>query len=280
LKSLNTTNNFGITLSPRKTGFGPVLFSGRLYDGLNFIHRAGFKFAELSIRSVDDVDTRELNDTLGNLGIKITAIATGQACLFDHLCLGSEDDEQRAKAVEHFKKIVLLAKKINSGAVIIGGIRGRLAGSGDEFIRNFENGVKAFKECAEWAATNEMPLLIEPINRYETNWIFTAEDGRKLLDRIGIDSVKLLLDTFHMNIEESSIIEAIRKTGNRLGYMHFADNTRHSPGQGQTDFAQILKVLEEINYSGPIVAEVLPLPDDGTAVLNTAKFWNEMSFKL
>ncbi|HSN47136.1 MAG TPA: sugar phosphate isomerase/epimerase family protein [Flavobacterium sp.] len=270
----------GIALSPRLTKFGPVMFSGHLEDGLKAVSAAGFKYVELSLRSTNDVDPDELNATLEKLNLKITAIATGQACLFDQLCLGADDEQLRKKAVDHFKAITLLAKKINSGAVIIGGIRGRLSGSESEYERNFDNGVNAIRECANWTKANGIPLLIEPINRYETNWIFTAEDGCDLIDRLGVSSVKLLLDTFHMNIEEPSIINAIIKTGDRLGYVHFADNTRHAPGQGQTDFKNILSALERIGYSGPVVAEVLPLPDDKTAVTDTAKFWKNMDIAL
>jgi len=266
----------GIALSPRLTKFGPVMNSGHLADGLNAVSAAGFKYVELSLRSTSDVDPEELNKNLERLNLKITAIATGQACLFDQLCLGSEDQKLRKKAVEHFKAITLLAKKINSGAVIIGGIRGRLSGSDDDYKRNFDNGVDAICECAQWTEANGMPLLIEPINRYETNWIFTAADGRDLIERIGVKSVKLLLDTFHMNIEEASIVDAVLKTGDQLGYIHFADNTRHAPGQGQTDFKQILSALDKIGYSGPVIAEVLPLPDDKTAVIDTANFWKNM----
>ncbi len=270
----------GIALSPRLTKFGPVMFSGHLTDGLNAVSAAGFKYVELSLRSTSDVNPDELNGILQKLNLKITAIATGQACLFDQLCLGSEDEPLRKKAVEHFKEITLLAKKINSGAVIIGGIRGRLAGSDTDYLKNFDNGVNAIRECAKWTEANGMPLLLEPINRYETNWIYTAADGRDLIERIGVNSVKLLLDTFHMNIEESNIVDAITKTGDQLGYVHFADNTRHAPGQGQTDFKGILSALDKINYSGPIVAEVLPLPDDNSAVLDTAKFWKSMDIPL
>ncbi len=270
----------GIALSPQPSKFGPVMYAGHLGDGLQAVSAAGFKYVELSLRSTNDVNPEELNKTLEKLDIKITSIATGQACLFDQLCLGSEDSQTRKKAIEHFKAITVLAKKINSGAVIIGGIRGRLAGSDDEFKKNFDNGIDAIRECALWTDAHQIPLLIEPINRYETNWIFTAKDGLDLLDRVGVNSVKLLLDTFHMNIEESSIVNAIKETGDRLGYVHFADNTRHAPGQGQTDFKSILAALDEIHYSGPVVAEVLPLPDDRSAVINTAKFWKNMNVSL
>ena len=275
---MNNKNHWkkGIALSPRKTNFGPVMFCGRLDEGLEAVSQAGFSFVELSIRSKDDLVPEVFNKRCGDLGLSVTAVATGQACLFDNLCLGSDDRIQQQKAVDHFKEIATFAMEINSGAIIIGGIRGSLSKDGD-YDELYTRGIDAFRACAEWTDSIGIPLLIEPINRYETNWIYTAGEGRKVLDAIGVDSVKLLLDTFHMNIEEADMVEAIRKTGDRLGYVHFADNTRHAPGQGQTDFMSVLTVLDQIGYRGPIVAECLPLPNDLTAVIDTATFWDQIS---
>lgn len=270
----------GISFSPQPTNFGPIMFAGRLFDGLRSLFENGFDCVELSLRSVNDVSPIELKKRLNDLNLEISAVATGQACLFDQLCLGCDDHSQRKNAIDHFKKITDFALEIGSGAVIIGGIRGRLSGIGTEYQRNFDYGLHAIRDCAVWTNQNKIPLLIEPINRYETNWIYTAEDGRKMLDEIGIPSVKLLLDTFHMNIEESCTVKAILETGKNLGYVHFADNTRYPPGQGQINFKGIINALSQIQYSGPIVTEALPLPDDKTAVENTAKFWEEMEINV
>jgi len=266
----------GISISPQPTNFGPIMFAGRLFEGLRSLSENGLDCVELSLRSISDVSPFELKKILEDQNLFISAVATGQACLFDQLCLGCSNPDQKKRTVDHFKKVVDFALEIGSRAVIIGGIRGRLADAGDEYRRNFDNGLKAIRDCAEWTDKNHIPLLIEPINRYETNWILTAADGRKILDEIGIPTVKLLLDTFHMNIEEKSSVQAVLDTGNRLGYVHFADNTRYPPGQGQTNFRDILNALYQIGYSGPIVTEALPLPDDKTAVENTAKFWKDM----
>ena len=270
----------GVALSPQPTKFAPVLYAGRLLEGLRSVSSIGFKYVELSLRSIHDVNPTELNKVLFDLDLKISAIATGQACLFDQLCLGNEDIARRKKAIEHFKEMVLFSKKINSGAIIIGGIRGRINGSGNQYESNLRNGIEAIKDCAKFAEDQNILLLIEPINRYETNWILTAKDGCDLLDQIHISSVKLLLDTFHMNIEELNMVNAIKKTGNRLGYVHFADNNRHAPGQGQTNFKEILKALKSINYCGPIIAEILPYPDDETAIRETLEFWEKINNEL
>jgi len=154
----------GIAISPRKTNFGPIMFSGRLNEGLNVLHETGIKFVELSLRTVQDVNPDELNHRLSDLDIKVTSVATGQAYLFDNLSFGSDDSAIRKKAIEHFKNMTLFAKEINAGAMILGGMRGNLAGTNDIFEKNFENGLAAIREVAEFTDENEISLVFEPIH--------------------------------------------------------------------------------------------------------------------
>jgi sugar phosphate isomerase/epimerase len=231
----------GVAVSPRPTAFGPVLFSGRLDEGLRTISQCGLKLVEFSLRSIQDVNPRQVKNRLDELGLELSAVATGQACLFDSLCLCAQDNDLRRMAIEHFKRISTCALELDARKVIIGGIRGKLTGMPDEQLRQYDAGVQAIKECAQWLDAHGMNLLVEPINRYEANWILTASEGIAFLNEINVPSAKLLLDTFHMNIEEASIPEAIRAAGDKLGYVHFADNTRHAPGQGQTDFNSIIR---------------------------------------
>jgi sugar phosphate isomerase/epimerase len=118
----------------------------------------------------------------------------------------------------------------------------------------------------------DVHLLVEPINRYETNFINTAQDGIELIEAIGHPCVKLLLDTFHMNIEEIDPCITIRKAAKHLGYVHFADSNRQAPGRGHINFQAIADVLAEIGYRGFINAEILPIPDDEQALLQTGQY--------
>jgi Sugar phosphate isomerases/epimerases len=265
----------GLALSPRPTAFGPVLFTGRLEQGFQTLHENGFKYVELSLRKVDDVDPKVLKDWLAKFDLRISALATGQACLFDSLCLCSPDDAQRRNAVEHIKNMVLLSKELGANRVIIGGVRGRLTGTPDQQLRQYECGVDSIRQCAQWAQEQGGTILIEAINRYEANWILTAREGIDLINALKIPSLKLLLDTFHMNIEEANLKQAFLDAGSRLGYVHLADNTRRAPGQGNTDFDEILETLTHIGFQGPLISEILPLPDDRTAVEQTALFWKK-----
>ena len=109
-------------------------------------------------------------------------------------------------------------------------------------------------------------LLLEPLNRYETNFANTAGEARQLIAEAELEGVKILLDLFHMNIEEVSLADAVRETGELAGYVHFADSNRQAPGRGHTDFAAVLDALIAAGYRGYLGMEILALPDDETAL--------------
>ncbi len=256
---------FGVALSPKPTPFAPLLFSGRLPQGFQAAAEAGFQAIELSLRSPDEVNLDDLNTLLDLHGLSISAIATGRSYIEDNLSFANPEADVQERLVQRIKEHIRLAAQLNA-AVIIGGIRGRFHGTASEQIQQREIAVKSIRDCAKFAKELGVTILIEPINRYESNFINLAGDGLQLLDQISEPSVKLLLDTFHMNIEEVNIPASIQSAGNRLGYMHFADSNRFAPGQGHTDFIQVMQALNSIHYQGVITVEILPAPDDETAI--------------
>jgi len=112
-------------------------------------------------------------------------------------------------------------------------------------------------------------LLLEPLNRYETNLLNNVADSLDLLRKLRAQNVKLLCDLFHMNLEEANIADALRLTGPKLGHLHFADSNRRAIGFGHTDLAPVAQALRDIGYAGCVSGEVLPLPDSETAAKQT-----------
>lgn len=145
--------------------------------------------------------------------------------------------------------------------VIIGGIRGEIA-EGKRKSEQSEKGKLAMSECAEYAEKKEVILLLEPINRYETNLVNTLDEGMELIEEIGNKNLRLLPDTFHMNIEEKSLEESLFKEKSYIEYIHFADSNRLAPGWGHINFNGIVSTLIKIGYKGAIGIEILPEPDD------------------
>jgi sugar phosphate isomerase/epimerase len=125
--------------------------------------------------------------------------------------------------------------------------------------------VEAIQQCAAAAEGTPVRFALEPMNRYETDLIHTAADGLDLIERVGKENFGLLLDTFHMNIEDPDIGESIRTCGDRIFHFHVADSNRRYPGAGHLDFGSILEELEKTGYQGFVSGEFMPLPDTDTA---------------
>jgi len=261
----------GLALSPHPTTFGPLLFSGRMAEGIRAAAEAGFGAVELSLRAADTFEAKPLLKMLGEHGLELAAIATGQACLSDGLCLAAADAAARRGAEDRLKAAIALGADFGA-AVIVGGIRGRLTGSAPEQMQQRAAAVAAIRRCTRYAFEFGVPLLIEPINRYETNFINNTSEGLALLDELGEPGVRLLLDSFHMNIEEADVAASLNQVGDRLGYVHLADSNRRAPGQGHLDFGALLRCLNQMGYQGTVTAEILPLPDDATAVRQAGTF--------
>jgi 5-keto-L-gluconate epimerase len=266
---------FSIALSLRPTVFAPVLFAGWLEEGLRAASQVGFHHIELSLRLPQDLQIERLVALLSKNNLTLTAIATGQSCLHDKLCLASPKNELSRRAGKRLKAFIDVAQPFGA-AVIIGGIRGRLEGPQQKMKDQRQRAVDVMAACACYAQERDVPLLLEPINRYETNFVNTMREGLALLDEIGAPGFKLLLDTFHMNIEEPDTPAAIRLAGDHLGYIHFADSNRQAPGSGHTDFRSILQALDDINYQGIISTEILPIPDDMTALQRVASYYQAL----
>jgi sugar phosphate isomerase/epimerase len=256
----------GVSLSPQKSKFGPLLFSGDLEGGLRRAHELGYDGVELSLLNSAALDQEQIQARIQQLDLEVFSIATGQSYVNEGLSLYTEDAEIRRRVLERLNGHVDFAARLGS-AVIVGGIRGKIGVDGSEAVKRGKQGLEALRECAGYAGSRDVVILLEPINRYETDVVNSAQQGAELIESCGCGNVKLLLDTFHMNIEEASIEESIRKAGEHLGYIHFADSNRWAPGMGHTSFDSIVGTLVEIGYEGPIVLEILPRPDDEQAAV-------------
>ncbi len=264
-KSASPPIRLAASMSPSPSSFAPLLFAGRLAEGLDALPGSGFTAVEISLRQANDLDVPWLDVHLAELGLAVSAFATGRMCLEDSLCLSDTNPIVRKQLFERLVGVIQLAAHFNA-SVIIGGVRGKLSGDADQRSDQRKSAIETLRGCAVVAEASGVNLLVEPINRYETNFINSAQDGIELIRVIGQPGIKLLLDTFHMNIEETDPCATIRSASRLLGYVHFADSNRQAPGLGHIKFPAILDALKDIEYQGFITAEILPLPDDSRAL--------------
>ena len=112
----------------------------------------------------------------------------------------------------------------------------------------------------EAAGREGVEIVFEPINRYENNFLCTMADISGFVRTHGLKHTGLLIDTFHMNIEEADLPASILACAPEIKYVHLADSNRRYPGQGHLDLAGVLGTLRRIGYDGVLSAECLPLP--------------------
>jgi D-psicose/D-tagatose/L-ribulose 3-epimerase len=125
----------------------------------------------------------------------------------------------------------------------------------DERAKDVDLLVKQLSELAAYAGDRGVILCIEPLNRFETSFINTAAQALEVIYRVDHPSCKIMLDTFHMNIEEKSLGAAIRAVGPHLLHFHACENDRGAPGSGNVTWNDVAQALREINYDGPVVIE-------------------------
>lgn len=125
----------------------------------------------------------------------------------------------------------------------------------DERARDLDLLVTNLRELAEYAGDKGVVLGIEPLNRFETSFINLADQAIEVVDRVGHPACAILLDTFHMNIEEKNMGDAIRKVGKRLTHFHACENDRGAPGRGHVPWHSVAVALGDIGYDGAVVIE-------------------------
>lgn len=253
-----------ICLSATPARFEAVPFKGNLEENFHKIGSMGFQGVELAIRDPLELDLKKILGAAERTGLEIPALGTGQAWGEDGLSFTNSDKAIGEAAVKRvFTHIDFAAE---AGAmVIIGLVRGmvRAPMEREEAEQLME---EAFLRCCRYAEREGVRIAFEPINRYETTLLNSVEESAAFIDRIGMENLGMLLDTFHMNIEEPSICDSIRKAGKRIFHVHYADSNRRYPGAGHLDFPLIIKSLKEAGYKGYLSGEHLPWPEPEEAV--------------
>lgn len=236
-------------------------------ENMALMHNLGFQGVELAIKDPKTINVEELKIELRKYKLFPVAIGTGQAYVDERISLTDDREFIRRKAIERLKNHTDLASVLGC-QIIIGLIRGNLGKHGIK--RKIKNNylMNAMSEIARYACKKRVLITIEPLNRYESDCLNKAKDVINLIQQLKFPNLKILLDTFHMNIEETDICNTIILSQPFLSHFHVADSNRRCPGEGHLDFFKIIKALKAIKYTGFLSGEMLPLPDLQTAMKN------------
>lgn len=257
-----------VSLVPEARG-GPFVFWDDLAGACRDAAALGFDAIEIFPRSAEEFDSKQLRRLLAEHNLKLAAMGSGAGWVTRKWRLTDPDAAVRRRAQDFVGAIIDLAGSFGAPA-IVGSMQGRW---GDGVSREQACAwlAEALEKLEPRARAHSVPLLFEPLNRYETNLFNQVSETLQFLKSVRTQNVKLLCDLFHMNIEEADIVSALRQAGAELGHVHFVDSNRRAVGFGHTDMNPVAQALREIGYAGYVSAETLPLPDPQAAASQTIK---------
>ena len=258
-----------------KYGVNFLLWSGEFnINSLPLIQKAadfGFDGVEIAIFEPDDVDIEATKAALAAADME----CTGCSIISDDRDIISDDPAVRENGKAYLKRCTEIIGALG-GSIFCGphySAVGKLIGR-SRTEEEWDLAVTGLREVAKVAGDNGVILAMEPLNRFETYFINIAEDAVKLVKDVDHPNLKVHLDTFHMNIEEKNLYDAIKNTGDVLAHMHCCENDRGTPGSGHVDWDGVFKALDEVNYDSWIVIEsFVPAIE---AIAKAAAIWRQL----
>jgi D-psicose/D-tagatose/L-ribulose 3-epimerase len=249
----------------RTLGIGLMYWAATWSDNqLPFLEKtqqAGFDVAEISLLKGGDIDVAAYRGALDRLGLRASCIM-GLNASTD---ISSPDAAIQRAGIEYIKRALDAVKKLGSPVLCGLPYLQWLYFPKERNVQSYrDRSAAALREVAITASDLNITICLEVINRYETFMFNTVADSLSFLHQVAQPSVKLHLDTYHMNMEEDNMVAAIRQAGSQLGHFHCVASNRKLPGQGNINWQEIRQVLDDVHYNGSLVVEAFPLPDTET----------------
>jgi D-psicose/D-tagatose/L-ribulose 3-epimerase len=172
----------------------------------------------------------------------------------DNVDLAHPDDAVRGQAVDYYYRLLEFAQALGKPIVCCHGAVGRIRAI-NNYAQEWDFYVQAVRMIAQQAQEAGLRIAMEVLNRYESHLLNTAQEALRFVQEVGADNVGILLDAYHMNIEEADLRSAILTAGQHLFLFHAADSNRRSVGRGHTDFIGVMRTLADIGYDGAVIVE-------------------------
>jgi D-psicose/D-tagatose/L-ribulose 3-epimerase len=234
--------------------------------------KAGYDYIEMLMIEPEKIDVVMTKEVLAEHGLS----ATASLGLSPETDVTSTNPSIVKKGDELLRKVVDKLHAIGSTELcgVIYCSLGKYPGPAS--AENRANSISAVTRLADYAADKGININLEVVNRYETNIMNTGKEGLKFLEAVNRPNAYLHLDTYHMNIEEDGMSQAVLDAGDALGYVHIGESHRGYLGSGNVDFDTFFSALKKINYSGPITFESFSSVVVDPALSNALCIWRNL----
>ncbi len=237
-----------------------------------FLKSLNYDGLELSLLEPEKIDAKKLTEISESYEMKIPALGTGSTFIRFGYSLGNTQESLRKKAIERIEKYIEFARETQA-KVIIGLIRGRYKHDSNPQKERL-NIISSLKKCCSLAENSDVQLIFEPINRFEIDSYNTISESVELIEEIGSNNLKLLVDSFHTYLEEDPIYiwEYLKEIAHYVGHIHLADTTRRSPGSGHFDFKKFLNIFKNMGYTEFVSVETIMKPSFEIIAKNSIEY--------
>lgn len=235
--------------------------------------RWGFESVEIPVEEPSHIDPGHIQAELKKAGL-----VCGSICA----AMGPGRDlrgtaEEQASTKSYIKALIDHAAELG-GARVCGPMYSTV-GRADaveprEYAKQWKMVVKNLKEVAKYAEKKGVILALEPLNRFETDFMNTVDQAMKMIRDVGSPNLKIHMDTFHMNIEEKDLAKSIRRAGKLMAHLHACGSDRGTPGKDHTNWPEIVKALKAIKYDGDVVIE--SFTQDVKVIARAAAIWRQI----
>ncbi len=238
------------------------------------VARMGFDLIEFGIESTSDLDYSRAAEMAKDNGLAVSVCAA----MGPDRDLIHSDESIRTNGMAYVRHCIDAAQTLGARNVcgpLYSAVGRTWQATSEERKKDVDLLVGELKELASFAGERGVVICVEPLNRFETSFLNLASQAIEVVDRVDHPACGLLLDTFHMNIEEKNQAAAIRKAGKALAHFHACGSDRGTPGNDHIDWPPIVKALKSIGYKGDVVIE--SFTTDVKVIARAAAIWRALA---
>ncbi len=238
-------------------------FQGRLDDCLTRLADLGYDGVEFMTLNPGQLDQDRVKAELDKRGMTVSLVCTGE--IFGQLGLSYMDPDEavRREAVRWSKEIIDFASFLDTN-INIGRVHGMYRHDVEQSV-SYGWLLEALRELCDHAAPKNVKIALENVTIMQTNIMNTVAEAARVADDVGRANCKIMMDVFHMNIEEKDMFRAIRDYAPYNIHVHLSDNNRRYPGNCGMDFEKVIQTFKDVGYDGNYTTEIFQLPDQETA---------------
>lgn len=247
-----------VAVSPDVTAF-----QGKLDESLSRLAGIGYDGVEFMTLNPGQLDRDWVKSELDKRNMMVSLVCTGE--IFGQLKLSYMDPDAgvRREAVRRSKEIIDFASFLDTN-INIGRIHGMYR---HDVERSVSYGwlLDALRELCDYAGPKGVRIALESVTIMQTNVMNTVAEAAEVVDDVKRDNCKIMMDVFHLNLEEKDMFKAIRDYASYNIHVHLSDNNRRYPGNCGMDFEKVVQAFKDVGYDGNYTTEIFQLPDQETA---------------